>query len=297
MRLLTVSLALVVVSLAAGASTLSFSADDASEDACNVVKDGSSLIHTCDVKIKGKHLQAPQSLLGVGADVAALQNRMDAADKAFAAQANENAALRNLLSALTSRLMTQTSKHNSDLDDLDTQHDTEMNSLEQAYQDADNTLADAIDRVTKMEGPKGAKGDTGADGGAGIDGRTGIDGATGATGATGAQGEKGEKGEKGEAPTTTTTTTTKAPTPAPTPAPWYKNWKKTGRGYCAACCDDESGNGSIRACMQRAEATGAQYISCQAGGSESPDAHCGDCMLYSSCSPGGQGGYYSWGRA
>jgi hypothetical protein len=154
----------------------------------------------------GDTLSVPQhcrsetcATLATQASLSATHARVEALETALASLANENTALRKLISELTIRVTASERAHNADVQDL--------LDAESAYKAADVTLQNDIDTVTKMAGPKGDKGDTG------------DTGATGADGARGPAGPKGDRGEKGEH------------------APQHGNWGSYGNwGSCSQTC-------------------------------------------------------------
>jgi hypothetical protein len=86
---------------------------------------------------------------------------------AFAqAQAVENKALGDRITALANKLTALATKHGDDIKHSD--------DADVAFAAADATLTAAVEAVTKMQGPKGEQGDRGVDGAAGA---AGVDGA------------------------------------------------------------------------------------------------------------------------
>ena len=105
------------------------------------------------------------------------------------AQANENKALRDLITALRKDFSALAVTQKLD------NRDSEAADLE--FAKADKKLKEAVAAVTKMPGPQGDKGDQGKTGATGATGAQGAQGATGATGATGDKGATGDHGAPG----------------------------------------------------------------------------------------------------
>ena len=164
--------------------------------------------------------RSAESALKIGA----LETKVETLRMFSTGQANENAALRNLLSALS----TTVGNMQKEIDALRADHAADvagiaatvnadianLAKLDAAYQRADDALAVQISAVSKMEGPQGEKGDQGNPGAPGAPGAKGDTGATGAKGEKGEKGDTGPKGEDGKAAPTTTTTTTLPPKPS-----------------------------------------------------------------------------------
>ena len=102
------------------------------------------------------------------------------------AQAAENKALGDRITALATKLTALATKHGDDIKDSD--------NADAAFAAADATLTAAVEAVAKLEGPQG---DTGAAGAAGASGATGADGNDGDMGAKGDKGDKGDTGADG----------------------------------------------------------------------------------------------------
>ena len=153
------------VAAAAGPSTLSFA--DNQNSKCSITYVNKALASQCDLSTS-----ASCSVASSCADIQALQAENAATSMKLAAQAAENAALRKLISELTTRVTASERAHNADVQAL--------LDAESAYKAADAALSQDIAAVTKMQGPKGDKGDVGVTGAVGAKGERGAQGLAGA---------------------------------------------------------------------------------------------------------------------
>lgn len=176
----TCTLCLVLVG-ASAVPNLLFTSHDSTHSCTVALTAKDRLISDCDVGTGTTSLNSLQSAVDTLSSFSATQadgisNNIEALRSFAEGQAKENAALRNLVTALSStveNLSRQVSElaisHDNEVAKLNTKLDgdiSDLAELDQAYQKADDELAAAIGAVSKMKGPKG---DTGPAGPPGID--------------------------------------------------------------------------------------------------------------------------------
>jgi hypothetical protein len=161
--------------LAAREPTLRFAGLDGS--VCTMGRStAGGITSDCDVSVGTASLQGAYNLAtSCTARVQQLEAERTAQQAVNAAQVNEAAAMRTLITGLREDLNKLSKKHGDAIADSE-QADT-------AFAAADADLRIAVAAVAKMQGPKGERGETGA---------------KGETGKTGAQGPKGDTGTKGD---------------------------------------------------------------------------------------------------
>ena len=166
---------------------------------CQIQYNAGVLVSSCDLQLAGAGGMPGGSGLGeVSSNVGNLQEKVGALETAMISQGQENAALRRLIASLATELSTLKTNTANNLQTLNNDMNNDIDTLQLAYQAADDALQRDIASVSKMQGPKGDTGLTGAQGIQGIQGIQGERGEQGTQGETGEQGTQGEQGPKGD---------------------------------------------------------------------------------------------------